>query len=186
MKLEFSQRIFKKSSNIKFHENPSSGRRDVPCGRTVMTKPVVAFHNFADEPKKRPRQTSVITKWITFLSASERHLSHTANTTWFTSSGVEWRSQVKSAEHSPSGAFALLSCLDIKFVPCFHRTLGILTHTMRLACLSNKHTIVQSQKSKAGRSTVDKACKSTLEIYSRSYWMPDAQIFLQPQPLSQI
>jgi len=30
MKLEFSQQIFEKSSNTKFHENPSIGRR-VPC-----------------------------------------------------------------------------------------------------------------------------------------------------------
>jgi len=34
MKLEFSQRTFKKKSpNIKFHENPSSGSRLTPCGR---------------------------------------------------------------------------------------------------------------------------------------------------------
>jgi len=26
--------FFKKSSNIKFHENPSGGNRVVPCGRT--------------------------------------------------------------------------------------------------------------------------------------------------------
>jgi len=32
MKLEFSQQVFEKS-NIKFHENPSSGSRVVPCGR---------------------------------------------------------------------------------------------------------------------------------------------------------
>jgi hypothetical protein len=35
MKLEFSRQIFeKKQSNIKFHENPSSGSRAVLCGRT--------------------------------------------------------------------------------------------------------------------------------------------------------
>ena len=34
MKLEFSRRCFDKSSNVKFHENPSSGRRVVLCGRT--------------------------------------------------------------------------------------------------------------------------------------------------------
>jgi len=34
MELEFSQQIFEKSSNIKFNENPSSGSRVVPCGRT--------------------------------------------------------------------------------------------------------------------------------------------------------
>jgi hypothetical protein len=37
MELEFSRKFFekkKKSSNIKFHQNPSSGSRTVPCGKT--------------------------------------------------------------------------------------------------------------------------------------------------------
>jgi hypothetical protein len=34
MKLEYSRQIFEKSSNAKFHENPSSGSRVVPCERT--------------------------------------------------------------------------------------------------------------------------------------------------------
>jgi len=34
MKLEFSRQIFEKSSNIKFHEKPSSGNRVIPYGRT--------------------------------------------------------------------------------------------------------------------------------------------------------
>jgi hypothetical protein len=33
-KLEFPPHIFQKSSDIKFNENPSSGSRVVPCGRT--------------------------------------------------------------------------------------------------------------------------------------------------------
>ena len=52
MKLEFSRQIFEKSSNIKFHENPSSGSRVVPCGRTYMTKLIVAFRNFASALQK--------------------------------------------------------------------------------------------------------------------------------------
>jgi len=48
----FSRQIFEKFSNIKFHENPSSGSRVVPCGRidgrTDMTKLIVAFRNFAE------------------------------------------------------------------------------------------------------------------------------------------
>ena len=33
--LEFFRRVFeKKSSNIKFHQNPTNGNRVVPCGRT--------------------------------------------------------------------------------------------------------------------------------------------------------
>ena len=54
MELEFS-RDFKKYSNMKFHENPSSGSRVVPCGRTDrradMTKLIVVFRNFANALK---------------------------------------------------------------------------------------------------------------------------------------
>jgi hypothetical protein len=32
-KIEFSQQIFEKYTNIKFNETPSSGSRGVPCGR---------------------------------------------------------------------------------------------------------------------------------------------------------
>ena len=46
MKIEFSRQIFEKYSNIKFYENPSSGSRVIPCGRTDvstdMTKLIVA------------------------------------------------------------------------------------------------------------------------------------------------
>ena len=34
IKLEFSRQIFDESSDIRFHHNPSSGSRVVPCGRT--------------------------------------------------------------------------------------------------------------------------------------------------------
>ena len=34
MNLEFSGQLFEKYTNIKFHENPSSGSPFVPCGRT--------------------------------------------------------------------------------------------------------------------------------------------------------
>jgi len=55
MKLEFSRHIYEKSSNIKFHENPSNGSRVVPFGHTdrraYMAKLTVAFRNFANAPK---------------------------------------------------------------------------------------------------------------------------------------
>ena len=47
MKLEFSQQMLEKSSDVKFHENPFSGIR-VTWGRTDMAKLIVAFRNFAD------------------------------------------------------------------------------------------------------------------------------------------
>ena len=50
MELEFSGQIFEKFSNIKFHENPSSGSR-VFSRRTDMTNRVVAFRNYANAPK---------------------------------------------------------------------------------------------------------------------------------------
>ena len=34
MKLEFFQQFFEKSSNVRFRQNPPSGSRGVPCGRT--------------------------------------------------------------------------------------------------------------------------------------------------------
>jgi hypothetical protein len=53
MELQFSRYCFRKY--IKFHENPSSGGRDVPCGRTNvqmdMTKLTVACTDFANASK---------------------------------------------------------------------------------------------------------------------------------------
>jgi hypothetical protein len=59
-KLEFSEQIFEKYSNIKLHENLSIGSRVVACGRmdgqtdrqTDVMKPLVTFGNFANAPKK--------------------------------------------------------------------------------------------------------------------------------------
>jgi len=51
MRLEFSHQIIKKYSNINFYENPSSGSRVVPYGRTDKIALIVAFHNFANTPK---------------------------------------------------------------------------------------------------------------------------------------
>ena len=50
IKLEYFQQIFK-FSNVKFHENPSSGSRVVPCGKTYTTNLTAAFRNFANWPK---------------------------------------------------------------------------------------------------------------------------------------
>jgi hypothetical protein len=46
MKFEFSRQSFEKVSNIKFHQNPSTGSRVVANGQTNM-KLIVAFHIFA-------------------------------------------------------------------------------------------------------------------------------------------
>jgi hypothetical protein len=60
MKLELSLKISEKFSNIKFHENPSSGSRVFHVdgrtdGQTNMTKLIVAFRNFANAPKKEKK-----------------------------------------------------------------------------------------------------------------------------------
>jgi len=56
MKLVFSVRIFEKYSNIKFHENPSTGSPVAPRGRAGrrtagITKLIIAFRNSANAPK---------------------------------------------------------------------------------------------------------------------------------------
>jgi hypothetical protein len=45
---EFSQQIFEKYSNIKFHENLSSENQYVPYGLTDMTKLISIFSEFCE------------------------------------------------------------------------------------------------------------------------------------------
>jgi hypothetical protein len=55
MKLAFLWQILeKKSLNIKFYQNPSSGSRVVAYGQKDMTKLIVTFHNFVNTPKNQP------------------------------------------------------------------------------------------------------------------------------------
>jgi len=51
MNLEFYQQIFEKYSDVKYHDNPSSGSRIVPSEQTDMTKPIADFRNFANALK---------------------------------------------------------------------------------------------------------------------------------------
>jgi hypothetical protein len=55
MKLEFSQQMLEKYSDIKFHENSFSGRRVVAYGRTDrrinITKLIVAFRDLENVSK---------------------------------------------------------------------------------------------------------------------------------------
>jgi hypothetical protein len=52
IKLESSQQIFKKFSNIKFYENPSSLNRVVSYKRTDIKDFIVGFRTITKEPKK--------------------------------------------------------------------------------------------------------------------------------------
>ena len=54
MKLEFSQQSFENTLNTKFHENPSSGSQDVPCGQTDRHDEADSrIRNFANAPNSR-------------------------------------------------------------------------------------------------------------------------------------
>jgi hypothetical protein len=52
MGLEFSRQIFEEYYNIKLKENPSIGRRVVPCGRAGVTKLAEVFLNFVSLPNR--------------------------------------------------------------------------------------------------------------------------------------
>jgi hypothetical protein len=71
---------FEKYSNIKFHENPSSGSRVVPCERrqTDMTKLTVALGNFGKAPKIIRCLHSV---FLLFLRISEQIMMMSTYTT---------------------------------------------------------------------------------------------------------
>jgi len=59
MEIELSWHILEKYSNLKFHENPSTGIRVVPCGwtdgrtegHTDLKTLIVAFRNIVNAPK---------------------------------------------------------------------------------------------------------------------------------------
>jgi hypothetical protein len=58
MKLEFFDWFWKKRLNIKFHQNPFSGSRVVPCGQIDrQDEAVVAFRSFAKAPKNFPNRS---------------------------------------------------------------------------------------------------------------------------------
>ena len=74
MKFEFSRQIFEKYLNIRFNENPSSGRRFVPCERTDRrtdtTKLVVAFCNITNAPENERRYKYLTSVMWEFLKSS--------------------------------------------------------------------------------------------------------------------
>jgi hypothetical protein len=60
--------VYEKYSNIKFHENPSSGSKVVPCrqmdgltdGQTDMTKSIVSFRIFVNVPTKQSGPVTIL------------------------------------------------------------------------------------------------------------------------------
>ena len=73
MKLEISGQIFEKYSNTKLHENVFRGGRVVPCGRTDMTKLIVAFCNFSKAPKN-----GLKSDWLNIRLFSQRNITSKA------------------------------------------------------------------------------------------------------------
>ena len=53
LNVNFLDRLFKKYSNTKFHDIPSSGSRVLTRGRTDITKLIVTFHTIANKTKTR-------------------------------------------------------------------------------------------------------------------------------------
>jgi hypothetical protein len=54
MKFEFSQQIFEKHSNTKFHKNPSNDSRVIPYKldwRTDKTELLVGFEHLSNKPE---------------------------------------------------------------------------------------------------------------------------------------
>jgi len=70
VKVAFSRQFFETNSNIKFHENPSSGSRVVPCGETDgqtdrHTEVNSRFRNFVNAPKNETlKETSILVKTL--------------------------------------------------------------------------------------------------------------------------
>ena len=57
VRFEFSEQIFDKTSNIKFHKNLSSGSRVVEYRQTGTTKLIVTFCNSANTLKNAELKT---------------------------------------------------------------------------------------------------------------------------------
>jgi len=70
MKLGFSEQVFEKYSNIKFHENPPSGSRVVPWGQTNggtdMINLPVASRNCVNAPINFLHELSPKSTWCVF------------------------------------------------------------------------------------------------------------------------
>jgi hypothetical protein len=98
-------------SNIKFHDNLSSGSRFIPCGptdtdgwldrETHMTKLIVAFRNFANSPKKISKSHIFWKIIIGNLKCTPwRHKENWMHNSIFLNFGCNWRCATALYPHS--------------------------------------------------------------------------------------
>jgi len=65
MKLEFSRQVFEKYSNIRFHKNPSSGSRVVPCGQMGRHEEALCcFSQFCERTNKMEVYKDVVARKV--------------------------------------------------------------------------------------------------------------------------
>jgi len=74
MKLEFSQQIFEKSSNMKFHENLSSGKTSCPKPMDRHNEANSHFCNFVNMPKNM--MTWLVLHQLTVLLGKTTNKTH--------------------------------------------------------------------------------------------------------------
>jgi hypothetical protein len=72
--------VFQKYTNIKFHKNPSSGSRVVPCRQTEMMKLIVVFRNFAKVYKNRRYKNCCCRCSLSFHGTSSFRAAHNLKT----------------------------------------------------------------------------------------------------------
>ena len=126
MTLEFSRQICEKYSNIKFHQNPSSGSRVVPRGRTDgqtdMTKLIVAFRNVAKAPKREENKNT--SKWW------KPHLSQSINADAWPADTIPevFMTNITETSHNHCPTYTLSSRL------CDSRAPVNITQLLQLTC----------------------------------------------------
>jgi hypothetical protein len=73
VKFEFTGQIFEKVSSSKLYQNPSNESRVFPRGQMDVTKLIVTFRNFANEPKNEFSRNGIRSlNWIDLAHYGEK------------------------------------------------------------------------------------------------------------------
>ena len=157
MKLQLPWQIFEKYSNTKFHENPSSGGRVVPCGltdgQTDTTKIIVAYRNFAIAPKNSTKHNCRSANFLLHLRSNRCCTAHCHSCFSFIAK--------PKAKTDPASAKEIAKCFvqSIKHQQTPHagsyssfvRTKITDQNTTRTWSLNFRHLILAGSKSCSGR-----------------------------------